>query len=99
MIVGGGTLISTGLCWYVLPRIVRRPLSSPGLAQGAFWFTAVGLLGFYIALIANGIARGRLGSSGWDYEAGKLHMDKAYRVSDGIGAGGLGPRYWCFRAN
>ena len=41
MIVGGGTLISTGLCWYVLPRIVRRPLVSPGLAQGAFWFTAV----------------------------------------------------------
>ena len=49
MIVGGGTLISTGLCWYVLPRIVARPLSSPGLAQGAFWFTAVGLLVFYIA--------------------------------------------------
>src|SRR6266513_544398 len=22
MIVGGGTLISTGLCWYVLPRVV-----------------------------------------------------------------------------
>ena len=51
MIVGGGTLISTGLCWYVLPRIVARPLSSPGLAQGAFWFTAVGLLVFYIACV------------------------------------------------
>src|SRR5213593_2564304 len=85
MIVGGGTLISTGLCWYVLPRIVRRPLSSPGLAQGAFWFTAVGLLVFYIALIANGIAMGRLVSSGWDYEAAKLHMGKVYRVPVGIG--------------
>ena len=28
MIVGGGTLIATGACWYVLPRIVRRPLAS-----------------------------------------------------------------------
>jgi hypothetical protein len=90
MIVGGGTLISTGLCWYVLPRIVARPLSSPGLAQGAFWFTAVGLLVFYIALIANGIAMGRLVSSGWDYEAAKLHMGKAYRVPVGIGAGVMG---------
>src|SRR6266487_2499476 len=99
MIVGGGTLISTGLCWYVLPRIVGRPLSSPGLAQGAFWFTAIGLLVFYIALIANGIAMGRLVSSGWDYEAAKLHMGKAYRVPVGIGAGVMGLGYWCFAAN
>ena len=35
MIVGGGTLISTGLCWYVLPRIVGRPLASPGLRNGS----------------------------------------------------------------
>ena len=33
MIVGGGTLIATGVCWYVLPRIVGRPLASNGLAQ------------------------------------------------------------------
>jgi cbb3-type cytochrome oxidase subunit 1 len=99
MIVGGGTLISTGLCWYVLPRVVGRPLSSPGLAQGAFWFTAVGLLVFYVALIANGIAMGRLVSSGWDYEAAKLHMGKAYRVPIGIGAGVMGLGYWCFAAN
>ena len=99
MIVGGGTLISTGLCWYVLPRIVRRPLSSPGLAQGAFWVTAVGLLVFYVALIANGIAMGRLVSSGWDYEAAKLHMGKLYRVPVGIGAGVMGLGYWCFAAN
>src|SRR4051795_2990292 len=99
MIVGGGTLISTGLCWYVLPRIVGRPLSSPGLAQGAFWFTAIGLLVFYVALIANGIAMGRLVSSGWDYQAAKLHMGKAYRVPVGIGAGIMGLGYWCFAAN
>jgi hypothetical protein len=99
MIVGGGTLISTGLCWYVLPRIVGRPLTSPGLAQGAFWFTAVGLLVFYVALIANGIAMGRLVSSGWDYEAAKLHMGQAYRVPVGIGAGVMGLGYWCFAAN
>ena len=32
-IVGGGTLMATGLCWHVLPRIVGRPLASEGLAQ------------------------------------------------------------------
>ena len=99
MIVGGGTLISTGLCWYALPRIVRRPLASPGLAQGAFWFTAVGLTVFYVALIVNGVLMGRLVAHGWDYEAAKLHMGKAYRVPVGIGAGVMGLGYWCFAAN
>ena len=55
-IVGGGTLMATGLCWYVLPRIVGRPLASEGLAQAAFWLTALGLAVFYVALVANGIA-------------------------------------------
>jgi hypothetical protein len=99
MIVGGGTLISTGLCWYVLPRVVGRPLVSPGLAESAFWFTAIGLLVFYVALIANGIAMGRLVASGWDYQAAKLHMGKAYRVPVGIGAGVMGIGYWCFAGN
>lgn len=99
MIVGGGTLLSTGLCWYALPRVVRRPLSSPGLAQGAFWFTAIGLLFFYAALIVNGILIGRLVAHGWDYEAAKLHMGKLYRVPVGIGAGVMGLGYWCFAAN
>ena len=97
MIVGGGTLIATGLCWYVLPRVVRRPLASDGLAQGAFWFTAVGLLVFYVALIANGIAMGRLVAHGWDYQAAKLHMGKWYRVPVGDRRGGDGPRLLVLR--
>ena len=52
MIVGGGTLIATGLCWYVLPRIVGRPLASEGLAQCAFWFTAVGLAILVVVYLA-----------------------------------------------
>ncbi len=99
MIVGGGTLISTGLCWLVLPRIVRRPLASEGLAQCAFWFTAVGLSVFYISLIGNGLAIGRLVEHGWDYQVAKAHMGKWYKVPTGIGAGVMGLGYWCFATN
>ena len=99
MIVGGGTLIATGVCWYALPRIVRRPLASNGLAQSAFWFTAVGLFVFYIALVGNGIAMGRLVAHGWDYQAAKDHMGNLYRVPVGMGAGIMGVGYWCFAAN
>ena len=99
MIVGGGTLLATGLCWLVLPRIVGRPLASEGLAQCAFWFTAVGLTIFYVSLIGNGIAIGRLIEHGWDYHLAKDHMGKWYKVPTGMGAGIMGLGYWCFAAN
>src|ERR671939_495335 len=99
MIVGGGTLLATGLCWLVLPRIVCRPLASEGLAQCAFWFTAVGLAIFYVSLIGNGIAIGRLVEHGWDYQLAKDHMGKWYKVPTGMGAGIMGLGYWCFAAN
>ena len=99
MIIGGGTLIVSGLTWYALPRMVGRPLASEGLAHGAFWFTAAGLLVFYVALVANGIAMGRLVAHGWEYEAAKEHMGKLYRVPVGMGAGVMGIGYWCFAAN
>jgi hypothetical protein len=99
MIVGGGTLLATGLCWLLLPRIVGRPLASEGLAQCAFWFTALGLGVFYVSLVANGIAIGRLVEHGWEYQAAKAHMGKLYKVPTGVGAGIMGLGYWCFAAN
>src|SRR5919201_706565 len=99
MIVGGGTLLATGLCWLALPRIVGRPLASEGLAQCAFWFTAIGLAVFYVALIANGIAMGSLMEHGWTYPAAKAHMGNWYKAPVGMGAGVMGLVYWCFATN
>jgi len=99
MIVGGGTLIATGLTWYALPRIVGRPLASEGLAQCAFWFTAVGLLVFYVSLIGNGIAMVRIVEHGWGYAYARDQMGKWYKVPTGIGAGVMGLGYWCLAAN
>jgi hypothetical protein len=98
MIVGGGTLIATGLTWYVLPRIVGRPLASEALAQSAFWFTVLGLAVFYVGFVANGIAIGRLVSHGMDYEAAKRSMGRWYKAPVGAGAGVMGVGYWCFAA-
>ena len=99
MIVGGGTLLATGLTWRALPRIVGRPLASDGLAQWAFWLTAIGLSVFYVALVADGVAMSRLVQHGWEYRAAKAHMGKWYKVPVGVGAGIMGLGYWCFAAN
>ncbi|HEY2940313.1 MAG TPA: hypothetical protein VGJ27_10915, partial [Gaiellaceae bacterium] len=99
MIVGGGTLLATGLCWFALPRIVGRPLASEGLAQCAFWFTVAGLVVFYVSLIGNGIAMGHLIEHGSSYPAAKEHLGKWYKVPTGMGAGVMGLGYWCFATN
>jgi hypothetical protein len=98
-IVGGGTLLATGLTWYVLPRVVGRPLASEGLAQYAFWLTAAGLLVFYVALVGDGIAMGHLVQHGWEYRDAKAHLGKWYKVPVGVGAGVMGLGYWCFAVN
>ncbi len=99
IIVGGGTLIATGLTWYALPRIVGRPLASNGLAQAAFWLTAGGLAVFYAALVGNGIAIGRLVQHGMDYETAKQARGQWYKAPIGAGAGVMGLGYWCFASN
>jgi hypothetical protein len=99
MIVGGGTLLATGLCWLALPRVVGRPLASEGLAQSAFWLTVVGLAVFYVSLIGNGIAMGPLIEHGWTYPAAKAHMGNWYKAPTGMGAGVMGLGYWCFATN
>ena len=99
MIVGGGTLLATGLTWYVLPRVCGRPLTSEGLAHAAFWFTVAGLAVFYVSLVGNGIAMSHLVEHGWAYPDAKAHLGKWYKVPTGIGAGVMGLGYWCFAAN
>jgi hypothetical protein len=99
MIVGGGTLLATGLCWLALPRITGRPLASEGLAQCAFWFTVIGLAVFYVSLIGNGIAMGRLIEHGASYPAAKAQLGNWYKAPTGMGAGVMGLGYWCFAAN
>ena len=49
-IVGAGTISLTGLLYYILPRLTRRPLYSQNLTNVSFWFTVLGVFGFYIAM-------------------------------------------------
>ena len=59
-IVGAGTISLTGLIYYVLPRVTRRPLFSTALTNISFWATLIGVFGFYIAMLAIGIYEGMM---------------------------------------
>ena len=99
MIVGGGTLISTG------PLLVRPPANRRAPARQRRGLPRRVLVhGGRASRLLHRARRerhrdGPAVAHGWEYEAAKEHMGKLYRVPVGMGAGVMGLGYWCFAAN
>lgn len=99
IIVGGGTVLLTGLTWYLLPRLANRPLYSNTLAGASFWFTLIGVFGFYLAWLVLGLVEGNLVRGGMDYMAAKELIGAAHRVPTRMTASIMGVGYWTYVLN
>jgi heme/copper-type cytochrome/quinol oxidase subunit 1 len=99
LIVGGGTVLLTGLTWYVLPRWTNRPLYSQAMATASFWFTVIGVFGFYISWLILGLVEGQMVREGWDYLAAKESLGAAHTVPTRITSTIMGVGYWAYVLN
>jgi heme/copper-type cytochrome/quinol oxidase subunit 1 len=99
IIVGGGTVLLTGLTWYLLPRFTNRPLFSTSLAGASFWFTIIGVFGFYLAWLILGLVEGNLVRHGMDYMAAKEVVGAWHRVPTRLTASIMGVGYWTYVLN
>lgn len=99
IIVGGGTVLLTGITWYVLPRWVNRPLYSNTLASLSLWFTVIGVYGFYFSWLVLGLVEGEMVRNGWDYAAAKEFVGAWHRIPTGITSGIMGVGYWTYVLN
>lgn len=99
VIVGGGTILLTGITWYVLPRFTNRPLYSTALAGVSFWCTLLGVLGFYTAWLVLGLVEGDLVRQGWDYAVAKEAIGAWHRVPTMITSSIMGVGYWTYVLN
>jgi heme/copper-type cytochrome/quinol oxidase subunit 1 len=99
IIVGGGTVLLTGLTWYLLPRVVNRPLYSNSLATASFWFTVIGVFGFYLAWLVLGLVEGNMVRHGLDYTVAKDILGSAHRVPTRMTASIMGLGYWTYVLN
>ncbi len=99
IIVGGGTVLLTGITWYVLPRWVNRPLYSNTLASLSLWFTVIGVYGFYAAWLVLGLVEGEMVRQGWTYAAAKDYIGAWHRIPTGITSGIMGVGYWTYVLN
>jgi len=98
-IVGAGTISLTGLIYYVLPKVTRRPLYSQSLTNVSFWATIIVVFGFYIAMLSIGIYEGAMVHAGWPYEAARDWMGGWHKGPMAITAAIMGLGYWTFVAN
>ena len=98
VIVIGGTVAASGVLWYVLPRVARRPLHSTLLATWSFWLTVAGAAGFYISNVVLGIVFGQMSHDGIGYEAAKPLLGALRTVPIAVSASIMGIGYWTFTA-
>lgn len=99
IIVGGGTVLLTGLTWYILPRIVNRPLYSNALASASLWFTVIGVFGFYLSWLILGLVEGSMVRDGWEYMAAKEAIGAWHRVPTRLTSSIMGVGYWTYVLN
>ena len=99
IIVGGGTVLLTGLTWYLLPRITNRPLYSKTLASASFWFTLIGVFGFYLSWLVLGLVEGSMVRHGMDYMAAKEALGAWHRVPTRMTSSIMGLGYWTYVLN
>ncbi len=98
-VVLGGTVSIAGITYYLLPRIIQRPMYSRTLCNVSFWFTAIGVLGFYCALIPIGYAEGTLVHQGYTYEQAKDIVGFWHKFPEAITASSMGIGYWIYVTN
>ncbi|MDQ5824990.1 MAG: cbb3-type cytochrome c oxidase subunit I [Chloroflexota bacterium] len=98
-IVGAGTISMTGLIYYVLPRVCRRPLYSQALTNLSFWATLFGVFGFYLAMLSVGTYEGMMVHAGWPYDAAREWMGALHKAPMAMTAAVMGLGYWTFVTN
>ncbi|MEW6443108.1 MAG: cbb3-type cytochrome c oxidase subunit I [bacterium] len=57
-VLGFSGTIALGGLWFLLPRIVGRPLHNPRLADIQYWLVLLGMAGFFTVLTAGGLVQG-----------------------------------------
>lgn len=98
-LVGGVTMGMMGLFYFIIPRLIKRPIYSRVLAVSSFWFSAIGVIGFFSSLVILGIIEGNMIHAGMTYgqvlqAVGPIHHILLITTAFLMGFG-----YWAFITN
>ncbi len=98
-LVGGVTVGMMGLFYYVLPKLVNRPIYSLTLATMSFWFSMLGVFIFFTSLVVLGIIEGNMIHSGMTYGQALEAVGPIHHILIITGAMLMGFGYWTYISN
>jgi cytochrome c oxidase cbb3-type subunit 1 len=98
-LVGGVTVGMMGLFYYVLPKLVGRPIYSTLLATMSFWFSMLGVFVFFTSLVILGIIEGNMIHSGMTYGQALEAVGSIHHIMIITGAMLMGFGYWTYISN
>ncbi len=96
-VVGGVVLLCMAVTYYLLPRISGKPLFSRRLVEHTFWWTTLGIAGFYTTLMVFGYIEGELLLQGDTVGMEEVHQ--VYTPIIAVVATVMGIGFWIFFAN
>lgn len=95
-IIGGVVLLMMGITYYLLPKLMERPIYSKRLVNHTFWWITLGTTGFYSTLMFFGIWQGML----WLDQPEKVaEIDAVYSKAIAIASTIMGVGFWIYFTN
>jgi cbb3-type cytochrome oxidase subunit 1 len=95
--VGGVVLLCMAVSYFLLTTLSKRPIYSMRLVDHTFWWTALGVTGFYSTLMFFGITEGHYLLKGDSETIQQIH--RYYRPTIAVISTVMGMGFWIFFAN
>ena len=96
-VVGGVVLLCMAVTYYLLPRLSGIPLFSQRLVNHTFWWTTLGICGFYSTLMVFGIIEGNLLLENNHEAVAEVHKSYSPIIATVSTVMGIG--FWIFFTN
>lgn len=96
-VVGGVVILCMAATYYLLPRLSGHALFSQRLVNHTFWWTVLGITGFYSTLLVFGFIEGNLLLRGETEAMNQVH--RIYSPIIAVVATTMGIGFWVFFTN
>lgn len=96
-VIGGVVILLMAVTYFLFPRITQKPIYSYKMVEHSYWWTSIGLIGFYSTLLVFGFWEGTLLLEGKTAEMEEVHG--MYRPIIAIVSTVMGMGFWIYFAN
>jgi cbb3-type cytochrome oxidase subunit 1 len=98
-LVGGVTMGMMGLFYYVMPRLLLRPIYSATLSEVSLWLSTIGVGVFFSSLVILGVIEGNMIHAGMTYSQALEAVGPIHHILIITGGMLMGFGYWTFIVN